>query len=87
MAIIQITHEESFGALFISFENHFEIFSDLRNWKTDSRTRVGNLPMSVTTKCEAFTTITAKVNHILTYPNQKGDSDVGDIISMLVTSF
>lgn len=33
---------------------------DLRNWKTDSRTRVGNLPMSVTTKCEAFTTITAK---------------------------
>ena len=65
LAIIQITHEESFGALFISFENHFEIFSDLRNWKTDSRTRVGNLPMSVTTKCEAFTTITAKVNQIL----------------------
>ena len=45
-------------------ENHFEIFSDLRNWKTDSRTRVGNLPMSVTTKCEAFTTITAKVKYL-----------------------
>ena len=64
LAIIQITHEESFGALF-SFLNQREfIFLDLRNWKTDIRkTRVGNLPMSVTTKCEAFTTITAKVCH------------------------